>query len=135
MPGKRSAVNPFDEFVWSVGEEGSDPIVTSDGADYRHDQFAQSGHYEHLEADLASIGSLGVEVVRYGTPWRLTEPEPGLYDWSHWDRAFAACDAAGLEPVVEFLHFGLPDYYPGFVDTGWVEGFCRYLDAFIARYR
>ena len=69
-----------------------------------------------MEADLADIAGLGVRVVRYGTPWRLAEPERGVYDWSLWDRAFAACAAAGLEPIVEFLHFGLPDHYPGFVD-------------------
>ena len=87
-----------------------------------------------MEADLASIAALGVRVVRYGTPWRLAEPEPGVYDWTLWDRAFAACETVGLEPVVEFLHFGLPDHFPGFVDTRWVDAFCRYVEAFLARY-
>ena len=106
----------FPDFVWSIGEEGSDPLVMRLGERYRQDQFAASGHYENMEADLATIADLGVAVVRYGTPWRLAEPEPGVYDWTLWDRALAACDAAGLEPVVEFLHFGLPDHFPGFIE-------------------
>jgi beta-glucosidase/6-phospho-beta-glucosidase/beta-galactosidase len=100
----------FPDFVWSIGEEGSDPIVMRQGERHRQDQFAESGHSDNMEADLLAIAGLGVEVVRYGTPWRLAEPEPGVYDWTLWDRAFAACAAAGLEPVVEFVHFGLPDH-------------------------
>lgn len=122
------------DFVWSIGEEGSDPIVMREGERYRQDQFAASGHYEHLEADLASIADLGVSVVRYGTPWRLAEGTPGVYDWALWDRAFAACEASGLEPVVEFLHFGLPDHFTGFLDPTWVPAFVEYVEAFLDRY-
>lgn len=124
----------FPDFVWSIGEEGSDPVVMRQGERYRQDQFAESGHDKHMEDDLAAIADLGVRVVRYGTPWRLAEPEPGIYDWSIWDRAFAACATAGLEPIVEFLHFGLPDHYPGFVDRAWVDGFVKYVKAFLDRY-
>jgi beta-glucosidase/6-phospho-beta-glucosidase/beta-galactosidase len=122
------------EFVWSVGEEGSDPIVDVDGGPFRHDQYAQSGHYEHMNDDLTSIAGLGVEVVRYGMPWRIAEPEPGVYDWTLWDRALGACSDAGLVPVVDLLHFGLPDHCRAFADPAWIDGFCRYVDAFLDRY-
>lgn len=121
-------------FMWSVGEEGSDPIVLRDGRPFRHDQYAQSGHLDRMEDDLADVAALGVRIVRYGMPWRRTEPEPGVYDWSWWDRAFAACERAGVEPIVDLLHFGLPDHHPRFADPAWVDGFVRYVDAFIARY-
>lgn len=124
----------FPDFVWSIGEEGSDPIVMRQGERYRQDQFAASGHDRHLEEDLAAIADLGVEIVRYGTPWRFAEPEPGVYDWSGWDRALDACEAAGLEPIVEFLHFGLPDHAGGFIDRGWVDRFSEYVAAFLDRY-
>src|SRR5690606_10406434 len=32
-------------------------------------------------------------------------------------------------------HFGLPDHYSGFCEPEWVEGFIRYVDAFLDRYR
>lgn len=124
----------FPEFAWAVGEEGSDPIVLRQGRPHRHDQFAQSGHYDNLERDLAAIAAIGVRFVRYGMPWRLAEPEAGLYDWTRWDRALGACADAGLEPVVDLLHFGLPDHHSGFVETDWIEGFARYVDAFLDRY-
>lgn len=121
-------------FIWSVGEEGSDPIVLRHGEPFRHDQYAQSGHYDRMDDDLADVAALGVTIVRYGMPWRLTEPEPGTYDWTWWDRAFTACERAGVEPIVDLLHFGLPDHHPRFADASWVDGFVRYVDAFIARY-
>lgn len=80
------------------------------------------------------MAGLGVRVWRYGMPWRLTEVAPGTYDWTLWDRALAACERHGLLPVVDLCHFGLPDHYPGFCDPAWVEGFARYVEAFLARY-
>jgi beta-glucosidase len=125
----------FPDFAWVVGEEGSDPLVLADGVPFRQDQFAQSGHYSHVDDDLGSIAALGVRIVRYGVPWRLTELEPGHYDWTLWDRALAGCTEHGLEPIVDLLHFGLPDAFDGFADQRWVDSFARYVDAFLARYR
>lgn len=128
------AVREFPDLLVSVGEEGSDPIVTHDGGDHRVDEFARSGHLERMAADLGDVAGLGVRVVRHGMPWRLTEPEPGAYGWTLWDRMLATCEAQGLEPIVDLLHFGLPDHLPGFVDRSFVEAFWRYVDAFLARY-
>ena len=119
----------------ACGEEGSDPLVVHDGRTVRVDEYAASGHLERLDGDLADVAGLGVRVWRYGMPWRLAEPEPGVYDWTLWDRALPACERHGLTPVVDLCHFGLPDHYPGFCDPAWVEGFGRYVDAFLARYR
>ena len=124
----------FPEFAWAVGEEGSDPVVLREGRPWRHDQFRASGHYDRLEEDLRAVAALGVKIFRYGMPWRLTETAPGRYDWALWDRALEACRQAELEPVVDLCHFGLPDRYSGFLDQAWVDGFCRYVDAFLARY-
>jgi hypothetical protein len=128
-------IREFPDLVVAVGEEGSDPIVTHEGRDHRVDEFAASGHLDRMESDLADVAALGVSVMRYGMPWRLTEPAPGEYDWTLWDRALGACADAGLEPVVDLLHFGQPDHYTGFCDPAWVDGFVRYVDAFLARYR
>jgi beta-glucosidase len=124
----------FPDFAWAVGEEGSDPLVLHEGVEVRVDEFAASGHYEQMEADLGDVAGLGVTIVRYGMPWRRAEIAPGEYDWSLWDRALGACDAHALRPVVDLCNFGLPDHYRGFADPSWVEGFCRYVDAFLARY-
>lgn len=125
---------PFPDFAVACGEEGSDPLVIHDGKVVRVDQFAASGHLVRLEEDLADVAGLGIGVWRYGMPWRLTETEPGHYDWSSWDRALGACEDAGLSPVVDLCHFGLPDHYRGFCEPGWVHGFVEYVEAFLTRY-
>lgn len=124
----------FPEFAVACGEEASDPLVLHGGSVVRVDELAASGHLDHQDADLADVAALGVKVWRYGMPWRCTEPEPGEYDWTLWDRALAACERAGLTPVVDLCHFGLPDHYAGFCEPGWVDAFLRYVDAFLARY-
>lgn len=124
----------FPEFAWGCGEEGSDPLVLHEGREIRVDEFALSGHFEQRDSDLAAVASLGIDVWRYGTPWRLCERAPGDYDWTLWDEALAACGRHGLRPVVDLCHFGLPDHYAGFCDARWVDGFLRYVEAFLARY-
>ncbi len=127
----------FPSFAVACGEEGSDPLVLHEGRVVRVDQFAASGHLDRLDEDLADVARMGIEVWRYGMPWRVAEPEPepGVYNWGQWDRALRACERHGLLPVIDLCHFGLPDHYPGFCDPSWVDGFCRYVDAFLARYR
>jgi beta-glucosidase/6-phospho-beta-glucosidase/beta-galactosidase len=125
----------FPDFAVASGEEASDPIVHYDGRLVRVDELRASEHLEHQDDDLAAVAGLGVQVWRYGMPWRLAEPEPGVYDWTLWDRALAACDRHELAPVVDLCHFGLPDHYDRFCNRSWVDGFVRYVDAFLARYR
>ncbi len=124
----------FPDFCWAVGEESSDPVVLRGGEPYRVDELGQSGHLARQDADLGDVAALGVRVVRYGMPWAQVEVAPGSYDWTLWDRALAACERHGLEPIVDLCHFGLPDHLGGFCDNTWVPAFLRYVDAFLARY-
>jgi hypothetical protein len=124
----------FPDFAVACGEEASDPTVVHDGVVVRVDELGASGHLDRQDDDLAAVAALDVGLWRYGMPWRLTEPEPGSFDWTLWDRAFAACERHGLEPIVDLCHFGLPDHYRGFSEPDWVDGFARYVDAFAERY-
>ena len=124
----------FPQFAVALGEEGSDPWVLHEGRLVRVDQFAMSGHAERVDEDLAAVAALGVEVWRYGYPWRLTERERAAYDWTGWDELFAACGRHGLRPVVDLCHFGLPDHLGGFCEPGWVDSFVADVEAFLARY-
>ncbi len=125
----------FPDFAVACGEEASDPTVLHEGVVVRVDELTASEHLTHQDEDLAAVAGLGVTLWRYGMPWRLTEPAPGVYDWTLWDQALEACSRHGLTPVIDLCHFGLPDHYPGFCEPSWVEGFAKYVAAFLARYR
>lgn len=124
----------FPDFAWASGEECSTPLVPFGGSVVRVDQLASTGHLDRMDDDCTQAAALGIDAWRYGMPWYRSEPAPGRYDWSLWDRALAACDRVGLRPVVDLCHFGLPDHHPGFCDPAWVDGFVRYAEAFLARY-
>ena len=134
-PTGRTNAADFPDFAVACGEEGSDPVVVHLGERVRVDQYEASGHYRHLDEDLAAVADLGIDVWRYGMPWRLTETAPGVYDWTLWDKALEACRRHGLEPVVDLCHFGLPNHYGGFCESEWVTGFVAYVAAFLDRYR
>lgn len=123
-------------FYWMVGEESSDPIVTFQGRRVRVDQMETTGHLGRIEQDLTDIRRVGATFVRYGINWRRVQPDgPGTFDWGLWDRALDACDRLGLEPVVDLLHFGTPDWLGGVTDPALPEAFLRYVEAFLHRYR
>ena len=63
----------FPDFAWVIGEESSDPISVKAGGTVRVDELAESGHLALQEEDLADVTSLGVRILRYGMPWRLSE--------------------------------------------------------------
>ncbi len=153
----------FPDWVWASGEETSDPLVhhpadPSDPPDTstsapagpvapsplvttRADELGGCGHLQRMGSDCADVAAAGASTIRYGMPWQRTEIEPGVYDWSLWDRALGAADDAGLDVVVDLCHFGLPDHlcgpgseHAGFTDPAWVDSFLDYTAAFLARY-
>ena len=125
----------FPDFAVACGEEASDPTVLHEGAVVRVDELSASDHLARQDKDLADVAGLGVQWWRYGMPWQLTETAPGEYDWRLWDQALAACERAGLTPIVDLCHFGLPDHLGGFCSPEWVPAFERYVAAFLDRYR
>lgn len=124
----------FPDFVWASGEECSDPLVLHEGSVVRVDELDSTGHLANRGTDLAQAASLGIGAWRYGMPWHRTEVSPGEYDWKLWDEALAGCEEHGLTPIIDLCHFGLPDHYGGFCDPSWVDGFLRYVEAFLSRY-
>jgi hypothetical protein len=119
-----------------VGEESSDPLVPFEGRRVRVDQMRSTGHLDRIEQDLADIRALGARFVRYGINWRRAQPDgPQAYVWDLWDRALEGCEQAGLEMVVDLLHFGTPDWLDGVADPALPEAFLRYTEAFLRRYR
>jgi beta-glucosidase/6-phospho-beta-glucosidase/beta-galactosidase len=77
------------------------------------DEYELTEHYERFETDFRLAAGVGAELLRWGVPWHRVSPEPGVWSWDWTDRAFAALADAGVEPIVDLLHYGTPVWLDG----------------------
>jgi beta-glucosidase/6-phospho-beta-glucosidase/beta-galactosidase len=117
-------------FVLATGIECSAPMV--DGR--RVDELIKTGHRERYADDFALAREAGVRYLRYGIPFHEVNPRPGAFDWSWVDGALAACRAAGLTPIVDLMHFGVPDDLGDYQDPAVPDRFGAFVRAFTERY-
>ncbi len=118
-------------FVIASGIECSAPLIAGG---VRQDELVKTGHDERVEEDLALVAGFGIRYLRYGIPFHIVAAEPGRPDWRWTDRAMTALQANGIEPIVDLLHFGVPDDLQGFGDPRLPSRFASYVEAFAERY-
>jgi beta-glucosidase/6-phospho-beta-glucosidase/beta-galactosidase len=118
-------------FVAGSGIECSAPVIEGG---IRMDELAKTGHYENVETDLRLVRETGIRYLRYGIPFHVVNPAPDAFDWAFVDRAMGTCRELGIEPIVDLLHFGVPDDVRDFQNRGLPERFRAYAAAFADRY-
>jgi len=118
-------------FLFAVGIECSCPLISGGR---RVDQLHETGHYELWEKDLALVQDLGVEYLRYGLPIHRVFLGPGRYDWSFADRVLARMRELRIEPILDLVHFGLPDWLGSFQNPEWPRHVAAYARAVAERY-
>lgn len=123
------AVDP--PFIVATGFECSAPRIAGGG---RHDQLAKLGHREQFASDFAITRGLGIRYLRFGIPFHEVAADPARLDWDWTDRAMAALEEAGIEPIADLVHFGVPDDLWGVGDPRLVGRFADYADAFARRF-
>ena len=125
------------EFMFGVGIECSYPVI-KDGR--RVDQLEATGHYDQWERDLELVNLMSLRYLRYGPPIHKIWLGPGRYDWAWFDRVMEVIRYRHIVPIIDLLHFGLPDWLKGegeetwFQNPGWPQHFADYADAFAERY-
>src|SRR5688572_39343 len=103
------AAPPFEldrGFVVASGIECSAPLIAGG---VRMDELRKTGHWERYAEDLALVAGWGIRYLRYGIPFHVVGRDPERLDWAWTDRALAALRDAGIVPIADLLHFGLPD--------------------------
>jgi beta-glucosidase len=119
-------------FMFGVGIECSYPVV--DGT-YRVDQMRDTGHYEMWKTDLRLVRELGLKYLRYGPPLYRIFKGPGEYDWSQLDPIMEEMQKLKITPIIDLLHFGLPDWLGDFQNKSWPQYFAEYARTFAERYQ
>jgi beta-glucosidase/6-phospho-beta-glucosidase/beta-galactosidase len=118
-------------FMFAVGIECSNPITTGN---LRIDQLATAGHYETWQKDLRLVKGLGLRYLRYGPPIHRIFLGPGQYDWTWLDGVMAEMQKLGIRPIIDLVHFGLPDWLKDFQNPNWPSCLAEYAHAFAERY-
>ncbi|HEX2367930.1 MAG TPA: family 1 glycosylhydrolase [Acidimicrobiia bacterium] len=95
-------------FVVATGIECSAPMIA---CGVRQDELRKTGHWERFDEDLAAVASFGIRYLRYGVPFHVVakHDDSRRFDWQWIDRSMGALQAHGIEPILDLLHFGLPD--------------------------
>lgn len=131
IPALRPA-DPLDtlRFMFAVGIECSCPRIEEG----RVDQLRDGGHYEMWKTDLKLVRELGLRYLRYGPPIYRIWKNKGEYDWSFLDPVMHEMRRLGIVPIIDLLHFGLPDWLGDFQNPSWPDHFGDYAYAFAERY-
>ena len=118
-------------FVVATGIECSAPVIAGG---LRRDELRLTGHWDRVEEDLDLVVALGITHLRYGIPFHVVAADARRFDWAWTDRAMAAIRERAIEPIVDLVHFGVPDDLTGFGDPGLPARFIAYASAFADRY-
>ncbi|HUR64774.1 MAG TPA: family 1 glycosylhydrolase [Chitinophagaceae bacterium] len=126
---------PGNKFMFATGIENSYPtIILPDGSRKRVDEMAKTDHYTHWKRDFELVKELGVEFLRYGTPYYKTHLAPGKYDWEFTDMVFEQMRKMEIVPIVDLCHFGVPDWLDNFQNPEFPHFFAEYARAFAQRF-
>ena len=119
-------------FMFATGIECSNPMI--DGGRTRRDLLEECGHYTHWREDLRLVKSLGLRVLRYGLPYHRVHVSEKRYDWSFADDVMNEIKRLGITPILDLLHFGVPDWIGDFQNPALPLHFARYAGAVAKRY-
>src|SRR3954469_9362652 len=124
------------DFAFATGIECSNPSVAdpNGGGRLRRDLLEECGHYRCFREDLALVKELGTPCLRYGLPIHLIYLGPDRYDWSFADEAMAEIRRLGIAPILDLMHFGVPDWIGDFQNPEMPLHFATYAAAVAQRY-
>lgn len=120
------------QFLFATGIECSYPTI--DNGRTRRDQLAECGHYDHWRQDINLVKDLGLKVLRYGLPYYKICTGPGQYDWAFADAVMAEMKVLGIVPILDLLHFGVPDWLGNFQNPELPIHFADFACAVATRY-
>ena len=117
-------------FMFATGIECSYPMTRFG----RRDLLEETGHYERFKEDFSLTRDLGLKVLRYGLPYHRISLGPGRFDWSFADESMNEIRRLEITPILDLLHFGLPDWIGDFQNPEMPVLFADYAEAVARRY-
>lgn len=123
------------KFMFATGIENSYPTIQlPDGRIKRIDEMEKCCHYKNWEKDFQLTKELGIDFLRYGPPYYKTHLAADKFDWEFTDLTFKKLKQLDITPIVDLLHFGLPDWMGNFQNPDFPALFADYASAFAQRF-
>lgn len=119
-------------FMFATGIECSYPTINHGKT--RRDQLAECDHYNRYKEDLGLVKEMGLKVLRYGLPYYNIQQSPDKYDWEFADQAMAEIKRLGITPILDLMHFGVPDWLENFQNPELPVHFAAYCEEVAKRY-
>jgi len=119
-------------FMFATGIECSYPTI--EHGTVRRDQMDECGHYRRWQEDLHLVKDMGLRVLRYGLPYYRIHLGPGRFDWEFADQVMAEMKRLEITPILDLMHFGVPDWIGNFQNPELPIHFAEYADAVAERY-
>ena len=119
-------------FMFATGIECSCPTI--DHGKTRRDLLRECGHYEFWKEDLRLVKELGLNVLRYGLPYHSIHQGVDKFDWSFADEVMNEIKRLDITPILDLMHFGVPDWVGNFQNPELPVLFENYAGAVAKRY-
>jgi beta-glucosidase/6-phospho-beta-glucosidase/beta-galactosidase len=119
-------------FLFATGIECSYPTINN--GTVRRDLLEECGHYKFWRRDLELVKELGLQVLRYGLPYYKMHLAPGKYDWSFADEVMGEMKRLGITPILDLMHFGVPDWLGNYQNPEIPIHFADYAKEVAKRY-
>ncbi len=119
-------------FMFATGIECSYPTI--DHGKTRRDQLDECKHYERWKEDFGLVKELGLNVLRYGLPYYSIQKGPDEFDWTFADEVMNELKRLEIIPILDLLHFGVPDWIGNFQNPELPVHFEKYAAAVAQRY-
>src|ERR1700712_2694256 len=120
-------------FMFATGIECSNPTI--ENGTIRRDLLEECGHYKYWQKDLQLVKDMGLKFLRYGLPYHKIHLGDGKYDWSFADEVMNEMQRLEINPILDLLHFGLPDWLGNFQNPELPIHFSNYAKAVAERYK
>lgn len=119
-------------FMFATGIECSYPTINNGKT--RRDLLAECKHYENWKLDLHLVKELGLNVLRYGLPYYAIQKGEDSYDWSFVDEVMHEIKRLQITPILDLMHFGVPDWIGDFQNPELPILFAKYAKEVAKRY-
>lgn len=119
-------------FMFATGIECSYPTI--DKGKTRRDLLEECNHYERWKEDLGLVKDMGIKVLRYGLPYYSIHVAENKYDWTFADKVMNEIKRLEITPILDLMHFGVPDWIGNFQNAELPIHFANYAAAVAKRY-